>query len=394
MSIALHWLKIAFRRCRKLGLLVGILCFILAGGLALQGSAAEDGKDRGSYPSILGPCGLEFPRDHGDHPDHRTEWWYYTGNLTSTDGARYGYQLTFFRSRMRPLEDGEQRAPSAWRASQLFLAHAALTDIAGKRFVHSETIARGALGMAGTARDSSTTTVWVRNWSARIAPEIHWLTATADAFSLDLSLSPMKPPVLHGNEGYSLKGGSPERASCYYSLTRLETRGEIVLDGRTIPVSGNSWMDHEFSSAPLDEELVGWDWFSLQLSNRTELMVYLMREKGGATSAVSSGTFVPREGKPVHLTRSQIEIQVLDHWTSRKSGARYPSRWSLRIPSLGLDLVVTPNHSDQELLTPESTRVTYWEGSVDASGAMGEETVRAQGYVELTGYAQPMDARF
>ena len=320
----------------------------------------------------------------------------YTGNLQSADGSQYGYQLTFFRRRMRPPEEDKlwESSSSAWRTSQLFLAHAALTDITGKRFVHAETIARGALGMAGVRSESSATTVWVRNWSARITPDVHSLTSTAGAFSLDLTLSSLKPPVLHGNGGYSLKGRTPERASCYYSLTHLETIGVIVLDGRTVQVSGKSWMDHEFSSAPLDEGLAGWDWLSLQLSDGTELMVYLMREKGGATSSVSSGTFVPRAGSPVHLTRSQIEIQVLHHWTSPKSGARYPSRWNLRIPTLSLDLVVSPSYADQELMTPESTDITYWEGSVSAVGNVRDQKVSAKGYVELTGYAQSMDARF
>ncbi len=396
MHNILYSFRIAFHRSSRLTLLGTIPGLLLAAALIVNGATLVEGKDSDSYPSILGPCGLEFPRDHGDHPEHRTEWWYYTGNLQSPDGSRYGYQLTFFRSRMRPPADDKRResSSSAWRTSQLFLAHAALTDIAGKRFVHAETIARGALGMAGVRSESSATRVWVRNWSARITPDVHSLTSNAGTFSVDLTLSPVKPPVLHGNGGYSLKGGTPERASCYYSLTHLETSGVIVLDGKAVPVSGKSWMDHEFSSAPLDEGLAGWDWLSLQLSDGTELMVYLMREKGGATSSVSGGTFVPRVGSPVHLTRSQIEIQILQHWTSPKSGARYPSRWGLRIPTLNLDLVVSPNHADQELMTPESTDITYWEGSVNAVGNLKGRMVSAQGYVELTGYAQSMDARF
>lgn len=347
------------------------------------------------YPSITGPCRLTFPLDHGEHPEHRTEWWYYTGHLTSEKGSRYGYQLTFFRSAIGP-PGGQKRRPSppsAWRASQLYLAHAALTDIGGRRFHHAEAMARGALGMAAVRREAQSTLISVRSWLARIDPDRHQLRAVTGDFSLDLSLIPLKPPVPHGEDGYSLKGKSPERASCYYSLTRLETRGEIVLDGARIAVSGESWMDHEFSSAPLEESLVGWDWVSLQLSNGSELMVYLMRERSGATSPVSSGTFVAPSGEPIHLTRDQIDLKVLDHWTSPRSGGRYPSRWRLLIPSLGLELAIQPNLADQELHTPESTRITYWEGSVDAAGFLGEQSVSAKGYVELTGYAHPLDSR-
>lgn len=388
--------SIALRRARWTVLLCVINCVTLTAAPAFPDLSKEECSSRTSYPSISGPCALSFPEDHGDHPEHRTEWWYYTGNLTSEHGSRYGYQLTFFRSRMRPVGCDERRPPypSAWRASQLFLAHAALTDISGRRFLHAETLARGALGMAGVERDASGVTMSVRNWSTRIAQTLHTLRANAGDFSLELSLSPIKPPVLHGDDGYSRKGMSPESASCYYSLTRLETDGVISLDGASARVRGESWMDHEISSAPMEKGLVGWDWFSLQLSNETELMIYLMREEGGGTSPVSSGTFVPRAGEPTHLNRHQIDVSILEHWTSRKSGARYPSRWRLRIPSLAVDLVVTPNYADQELQTPESTRITYWEGSVDAAGTIGDQAISARGYVELTGYAQPMDARF
>jgi predicted secreted hydrolase len=360
-----------------------------------KGWTAAGPEDGGSYPAITGPCRLTFPQDHGEHPEHRTEWWYYTGNLTSEKGSRYAYQLTFFRSRMHP-PGSEERWPSpasAWRTSQLYLAHTALTDIEGKRFYHAETLARGALGMAGVRRESSGTVVSVRNWSTRIESAGHSLTAVAGDFSFDLSLSPVKPPVLHGDDGYSLKGKSAERASCYYSLTRLQTHGTILLGESRIQVTGNSWMDHEFSSAPLEEDLVGWDWFSLQLSNGAEMMIYLMRAREGSSSPVSNATFVRPSGEVLHLTRNQIQIEVLDHWTSPHSGGRYPCRWGLRIPILGLELVITPNLADQELRTPESTRVTYWEGSVNAAGSMDQQPLSAKGYVELTGYAQPLDSR-
>jgi predicted secreted hydrolase len=373
-------------------------CFcllVLTLGLPGDNLRAAGPVNGASYPSIAGPCRLTFPQDHGEHPEHRTEWWYYTGNLSSETGSRYGYQLTFFRTRLHP-PGNESHWPSpasAWRTSQLYLAHAALTDIGGKRFYHAETLARGALGMAGVRQESSATLVSVRNWTTRIESAGHSLMAVADDFSVELSLVPLKPPVPHGNDGYSLKGTSAERASCYYSLTRMETHGAIVLNGSRFQVTGESWMDHEFSSAPLEKDLVGWDWISLQLSNGAELMVYLMRERGGSSSPASNGTFIQPSGEVLHLARDQIEIQILDHWTSPRSGGRYPSRWRLRIPSLGVELLIAPNLADQEMLTPESTRVTYWEGSVDATGSMDHVPLSARGYIELTGYAQPIDSR-
>ncbi len=389
-----------FRRLHSGGkrfrLSIAACLFLFLWVIPFHGFGEVQGNSENAFPSITGPCYPQFPRDHGEHAEHRTEWWYYTGNLTTDNGSPYGFQLTFFRSRMRPAAARRHWPPShsAWRTSQLYLAHAALTDIKGGRFFHAETLARGALDMAGVRSESTAQTIFVRNWTARIDPEAHRLHATADEFSLDLILTPVKPPVAHGVHGYSLKGSSPERASCYYSLTRLRTVGTLSVLGTTIPVQGESWMDHEYSSAPLEQGIVGWDWFSLQLSNGSELMVYFLREQAGTVHHASSGTFVPESGERTHLRRDEIRIEVLDHWTSRKTGARYPSSWRLKVPALDLDLLVTPNHLDQELITPESTRVTYWEGSVNAGGTMGQRPVRGHGYVELTGYAHPLDARF
>jgi predicted secreted hydrolase len=215
---------------------------------------------------------------------------------------------------------------------------------------------------------------------------------TCDPFSFDLNLTPVKPPVFHGKQGYSRKGSTPERASCYYSLTRLETKGRMTLAGKTFAVSGLSWMDHEFSTAPLEPGLVGWDWFSLQLSDNTEIMIYLLRQTDGKLNPASSGTYIRSNGKTRHLSRREIEVTVTDNWNSPNSRAVYPARWQLGIPSLSLDLIISPNLADQEMRTAESTGVTYWEGSVSVKGYKGENRVNGQGYVELTGYAKTFDA--
>ncbi|MFP5213704.1 MAG: lipocalin-like domain-containing protein, partial [Acidobacteriota bacterium] len=301
--------------------------------------ASTANPEDSGYPAITGPCRMSFPADHGPHPDYRTEWWYYTGNLTAGNGAAYGFQLTFFRSRIVPPE-AEKSWPephSAWRTAQLFAAHAALTDISRTRFHHAERTGRGAVGIAGAEFKNETATVFLRDWSVVINSSEHTLAARTDDFALDLRLAPAKPPVPHGDGGYSLKGGTPERASCYYSVTRFETTGSLMVDGKPVPVSGTAWMDHEFSSAPLEPGLAGWDWFSLQLEDRTEFMVYFLRRKDGSFSPASSGTYVDASGRATHLNRGEISMEVLDWWESPRSKARYPSRWRLRVDSLGLD---------------------------------------------------------
>ncbi len=351
-------------------------------------------EENGAFSTVTGPCRLQFPIDHGPHPGYRTEWWYYTGNVQSETKDNYGFQLTFFRTQIVPPE-AEKNWPepsSAWRTKQLYLAHAALSDLTSKRHLYSEKVAREFPGIAGAFQNNNNTNVKIENWLLELTPAMHRLIAATDDFSFNLTLIPLKPPVLHGKNGYSRKGKSPESASCYYSFTRLETLGEINLNGKTFSVTGLSWMDHEFSSAPLESDLAGWDWFSLQLSDGTELMVYLLRRKDGALSGVSSGTFVDISGKVIHLPFNSFKVDELETWKSVRSGACYPSRWRLRVFSLSLDLTIVPNLADQEMRTSESTGVTYWEGSISFHGNSKGKPVKGQGYVELTGYEKPFDA--
>ena len=217
------------------------------------------------------------------------------------------------------------------------------------------------------------------------------LKAGTAEFSYDLTLTPAKPPVLHGRAGYSLKGSSPQRASCYYSYTRLEVDGHLTIGGKTFAVSGQGWMDHEFSTAMLEPGIKGWDWFSLQLSDRTEIMVFLLRTDEGGISAVSSGTFVDPEGKTRTIGKDDFAVTILDTWQSPHSKAVYPSRWRLRVFPFALDLTISANLADQEMRTSESTGVTYWEGSVSIRGTRDANPINGQGYVELTGYAESFD---
>ncbi len=355
--------------------------------------AAEEGAE--AYLQVTGPCGLEFPRDHGAHPGYRTEWWYYTGNLQSGSGRPYGFQLTLFRSQIvPPLEDlSSAEPPSAWRTRQVYFGHAAVSDIAGNRHRQAENIARGALGMAGSMHDQGGAAVWLHDWSIRIGPgRQHRLSAETPDFGISLQLAPVKPPVFHGDGGYSLKGSRPENASCYYSFTRLDAEGRLTLDGKAVAVTGYGWMDHEFSTAPLEPGIVGWDWFSLQLSDGTELMIFLLRLKSGGLHPASSGTFVDASGAARHLQRRQVAVAVMDSWKSPSSGAIYPSRWRIDILPLGIHLTVASRLADQEMKTARSTGVTYWEGSVAIDGRTNGAAVSGSGYVELTGYAEAFEA--
>jgi predicted secreted hydrolase len=376
---------------RKIALV--FLGLILTISVAGYRSMAED-QDQAGFFAVNGPCNLVFPRDHGPHPGYRTEWWYYTGNLQSDAGVPYGFQLTFFRWQISP--PGAQlkwpQPHSAWRTQQIYLGHAAISDISGKRYLPSELTCREALGMAGASQQADATTIFIEKWSAEIKTDTHILKAVTDDFSYELTLQPLKPPTLHGTAGYSLKGSTAERASCYYSFTRLSVDGTLTLDGKNIPVKGLSWMDHEFSTAPLEPGIVGWDWFGLQLSNQSEIMLFQLRNEQGGLHPASSGTFIDSSGEPHHLKIEDFRVEVLDRWKSPKSGALYPVRWRVTVFPLATELTLAARMADQEMQTPASTAETYWEGSVTANGSVAGHPMKGQGYVELTGYAKAFGA--
>jgi predicted secreted hydrolase len=335
----------------------------------------------------------QFPRDHGSHNRFRTEWWYYTGNLRSKDGRPFGYQLTFFR---RGIPPGQvQTLPSQWSITQLYLAHFAVSDLKTGRFRFVEKLSRPGLGKAGAEADRLH--VWIDRWRAeslepetvgtRIGGQI--LEATDGDLAIALTVVPKKPLVIHGSAGVSRKGAGPGQASHYYSLTSLATTGTITIGDETFDVTGTTWMDHEFGSTDLGPDLVGWDWFSLQMADQTELMLYRLRRADGSADPVSSGTFIDREGHPHHLALNDFTLDPISFWTSPASKARYPQRWRLTIPSKHLSLELTPRMAEQELRTDRSTQVTYWEGAIEGQGTSGGAPLTGLGYMELTGYAEP-----
>ena len=333
-----------------------------------------------------------FPRDHGSHEQFQTEWWYFTGHLRGSNGRRFGYELTFFR---RGIDSPDVRNnPSEWAMRHLYLAHFALTDEKADQFRFAEKISRAGIGKAGARAD--VLDVWVDQWQVKALSPDHrqfHLMAKTEEFSINLVVESRKPPVKHGTHGVSYKGPQPEQTSHYYSLTRLHTTGSVQVGDTTMTVEGVSWMDHEFGSGDLADNLVGWDWFSLQLDNAHEIMAYGLRRNDGTFDPASSGTFVLPNGSSKALAFQDIQISVNRHWTSPVSGARYPHHWTFSIPDEDIELSLSPRMANQELVTTQSTRVTYWEGAVDVTGQWKGQDIHGQGYVELTGYADPYVVR-
>ncbi len=354
-------------------------------GVSAEVTALQRADDTGGYARATAPRPFVFPADHGPHPDYQTEWWYYTGNLDTADGRHFGYQLTFFRRAITPTM--ETRA-SDWATNQIYFAHFALTDVSANRHTASERFSRGAAGLAGA--QSAPFRVWLENWSVESLNadgSTVRLRASDTPFgqgemALDLTLASAKPPALHGDAGLSRKSAQAGNASYYFSYTRLATEGALTVDGRRVNVSGQSWMDHEFSTTVLGPDAVGWDWFSLQLNDGRELMLFQIRQKDGSIEALSSGTLVARDGSTRHLTKDQFRVDVGAHWKSPRTGGNYPARWALSVPSEGLTLDVVPFVADQEM----DISFKYWEGAVRFEGQAGGAPVTGVGYVELTGY--------
>jgi predicted secreted hydrolase len=326
-----------------------------------------------------------FPRDHWAHEGYRTEWWYFTGHL----GERFAYQFTFFRIGI--LRDRPD-LPSSWTATSLVMGHAAVTDLETKRHFFGEVLYREIPLLAGfssfpeprigwSRAPAGTDEVWSLDWngegfdfSARDASE---------GFGFRLGTRPKKPLVLQGPRGFSRKGMGEGAASQYYSFTRLDTRGVVELGRERFEVTGESWMDKEFSSSQLEENQVGWDWFSLRLDDGREVMLYLMRAENGGVD-YANGTLVDADGKAAYLDRSSFEVEALEHWTSPATSARYPAEWRIRVA--GLELRVISAVPDQENRSRLPRGVYYWEGAVVVEDAGGRPLGR--GFVELTGYGK------
>jgi predicted secreted hydrolase len=371
-------------------LVLAVLAFAVVVGIQLRGKAAKDPTTRLSPLAALGaeadaaferalePRPFEFPRDHGPHPTFQTEWWYFTGHLQADGGRRFGFELTFFR---RALASTAPPTPSAWAARDVYMAHFAVTDETRGLFHADERFERGTLELAGA--DVAPWRVWVGPWSAQsVGPEFLPLVLTAanERASLALELSPSSRVMANGDDGLSRKGSAAGNASYYYSMPRLAARGRIALDGEARDVAGDVWLDREWSTSALEASLVGWDWFALRLDDGRDLMLYRLRAADGSAAPASAATLVERDGGRRVFGAAEFTIEELGTWTSGRTGAVYPSKWRVRVPSAALDVEIEPWIADQEL----ALSFAYWEGACDVKS---DGVAIGRAYVELVGYA-------
>jgi predicted secreted hydrolase len=383
------------RRVWVVALVLALAASLIIGVLRLNGDAATssteldlaavlgDQADTAGYARAEQVRAFQFPRDHGAHPAYRTEWWYFTGNLYTPAHRRFGYELTLFRIALRP--ESPPHA-SQWSTNQVYMGHFAITDVSGRKFYFFERFVRNAVGLAGA--EAHPFRVWAENWSVqadRAHPNQWRLQARSDGnrdpLELALELNPVKPIVLQGDRGLSRKSATPGNASYYYSLPRIATRGTLTIGEQRFAVTGESWMDREWSTSALSLEQAGWDWFALQLSNGYELMFYRMRRKDGSVDPYSAGTLIDPHGRTTRLRSEDMTIETLDTWRSRHGGI-YPARWRMTVKPLQLSLDIRPVLADQEL----DVSVRYWEGAVDLDGSLAGNPITGHGYAELTGY--------
>ncbi len=322
---------------------------------------------------------LQFPEDHGAHPDYRSEWWYFTGNLDGPEGRRFGFQFTIFRFALggAPIE-----RPSRWATRQVWMGHLAVTDVDGARFFRAERLARGGpIGLAGVTAEPFH--AWIDGWGVTSLDKGFLpleLAASTEDFGIALRLLPGRGPVLQGDRGFSRKGPGPGNASYYYSYVRLPVSGELSLAGQAVPVTGDAWLDREWGTSALGQDVRGWDWFALQLDDGSELMYYQLRRKDGSADLLSEGMLTGPDTRRIGAV--DVALTPGRTWRSPRTGARYPVSWEIAIPSENLHLQVEALMDAQEM----DLSVRYWEGAVRVSGARGGTPVAGRGYLEMTGY--------
>ena len=381
-----------------IGLIVAlILPALLAGCAAPQQAvvagagvvAALSGEADEGFARAVEPKEMQFPADHGAHPEFQTEWWYYTGNLADANGNEYGYQLTFFR---RALSAGMPERASDLATNQVYMAHFAISDVKAGRHDEFERLSRGAGNLAGAIGEPRTE-IWLEDWAVReTEPGVYRLlasdeTAEGQPIRLDLTLRSTRPPVLHGEAGLSRKGPEPGNANYYYSLVGLNATGAITRGDVLTEVSGLSWMDHEFGTSALGENALGWDWFGIQLDDGSALMLARLRLRDGGVEESFASDWLAPNGAQTTLSAQDFTLEALHQWTSPRTGIPYSSGWRLTLPAQGLTLTITPLLRDQEM----QTSYVYWEGAVRAEGEREGQSVTGRGYVELTGYGSEQD---
>ncbi len=330
----------------------------------------------------LPPRTLQFPRDFGSHPDLATEWWYITGHARAQDGREFGYQVTFFRSRI----DAAKPLNSAFAAKQIVFAHAAITDLEGKKLWHDQRIAREGFGVASASQ--SDTDVKLRDWSLVRRPDsqgTYEAHVAAAGFAIDLRFAPTQPVLLQGDAGLSRKGPSPDQASYYYSEPQLAAQGRLTLQGRAFDVTGTAWLDHEVSEALLHPDAVGWDWIGMNLDDGSALTAFHLRRRDGS-AFWAGGSMRQKGGAGRSFSENEVRFQAESTWTSPRTKAVYPTRW--RVQTSAGTFTVRALLDDQELDGSGATGGVYWEGLSELLDAQGKRVGR--GYLEMTGYAAPL----
>ena len=343
---------------------------------------ALGGTDTEGYRQADRPRDFRFPRDHGPHEGFRNEWWYITGNLDAENGDRFGFHVTFFRVALAPSFDGDEAfLASSWSTRHIWMAHAAITDVAGQRHESEERFAREAAGLAGATEQGGK--IWLEDWVLSGLDDQTWrLVFGAGPYTLDLELTPARDPVLQGEDGLSQKGREPGSASYYYSLPRIAVQGSVRKGGNERSVRGLAWLDREWSTSALDEDQVGWDWFALQLDDGIDIMYYQLRRSDGSPDPHSKGRWMPADGPDRMLRPADLQLEPL-RFARMKSGRRYPVAWRLSLPEFDRDLRIEAVLDEQEM----QSFIPYWEGAVDIRDPNGRELGR--GFVELTGYDDP-----
>lgn len=349
--------------------LVAALALKLTLALTLLSYAWADG-----FAPVLEGHRLTFPEDSGAHPDFRTEWWYITGWLTDGQGRERGFQVTFFRVGTGIGADN----PSRFAPRQLILAHAAVADPGTGHLIHAERVDRALDPLSGATVGQ--THAWIDDWSLSQDYDVYRTTIRAEAFDLDLTLTPSGPPLLNGRAGFSQKTPDPANASYYYSRPQLAVDGGLRLADQGLRVSGQAWLDHEWSSEILPEAAQGWDWIGINLDDGGSLMAFRMRHRDGST--LWAGGTLRRGGEaPQILTPDQLHFEPGRRWQSPRTGADYPVEWQIEID--GRQLALRPLMYDQELDGRRSTGVVYWEG---ATRLFEDGREIGRGYLEMTGY--------
>ena len=349
-----------------------LVCALLAIGAGLGATPTERAI---VYPAVIAGPELRFPRDHGSHPEHRTEWWYFTGWLEDEQGKPLAFQITFFRS--RPATDPNN--PSAFAPKQILFAHSALSDPSAGKLIHDQRMARSGFGLAGAA--TADAMVRLLDWELeRGVDGTFRARAPGGSFSLDLTFEPTQSEMLNGDRGYSRKGPKPQQASYYYSMPQLAVRGTMVKDGRPVRVKGRGWLDREWSSALLDPKAVGWDWAGINLDDGGALMLFQVRGRGGR-ALYAGGTLRRVDGSKVVFGPDDVRFVPRRRWRSPATGAHYPVEAELvvNLPEGERRIPLRPLFDAQELDGRAAGMPAYWEGAVTTNGG--------RGYLELTGYA-------